>query len=127
MNERWNREQEWKKELPQKLNDFFEGKNNEIPLTEEEKEAIRQQQEILQHLSDQLYEGLYKEKQTRESAGGEPAYPATNVKNVLLPPEKKRSMEREWTFVRQIFRDMGGCCFMDHHPITAVNDTVASQ
>ncbi len=89
MNERWNREQEWKKELPQKLNDFFEGKNNEIPLTEEEKEAIRQQQEILQHLSDQLYEGLYKEKQTRESAGGEPTYPATNVKNVLLPPEKK--------------------------------------
>lgn len=88
MSERWNRGEDWKKELPPKLSDFFSGKNNEIPLTEEEEEAIRQQQEILQHLADQLQEGLYREHQFKEHSENRQANSDAGVKAVLLPPER---------------------------------------
>ena len=52
------REMNWKDELPQEICDFFDGKNNETGISEEEEQEIRQQQEVLRKMSEAFYEGL---------------------------------------------------------------------
>lgn len=82
------REMNWKDELPQEICDFFDGKNNETGITEEEEQEIRQQQEALRKMSEVFYEGLDISRAFENENSKKKENQDIYIKTKLLPPDK---------------------------------------
>lgn len=82
------KEMNWKDELPQEICDFFEGKNNETGITEEEEQEIRQQQEALRKMSEAFYEGLDISRAFENENSKKKENQDIYIKTKLLPPDK---------------------------------------
>lgn len=82
------REMNWKDELPQEICDFFDGKNNETGISEEEEQEIRQQQEVLRKMSEVFYEGLDISRAFENENSKKKENQNIYIKTKLLPPDK---------------------------------------
>lgn len=90
------REMNWKDELPQEICDFFDGKNNETRISEEEEQEIRQQQEVLRKMSEAFYEGLDISRAFENENSKKKENQDIYIKTKLLPPDKLEEY-REFT------------------------------
>ena len=90
------REMNWKDELPQEICDFFDGKNNETGISEEEEQEIRQQQEVLRKMSEAFYEGLDISRAFENENSKKKENQDIYIKTKLLPPDKLEEY-REFT------------------------------
>lgn len=75
---------------------FFDGKNNETGISEEEEQEIRQQQEVLRKMSEAFYEGLDISRAFENENSKKKENQDIYIKTKLLPPDKLEEY-REFT------------------------------
>lgn len=82
------KEQNWKDNLPQPVLDFFDGKNNETSLSDEEEQEIQRQQEALRKLSEAFYEGLDASNALNNESKKKGENQDIHIKTRLIPVDK---------------------------------------
>ena len=95
------REQEWKNNLPQPVIDFFDGKNNETSLSDEEEQEIQRQQEVLRKLSEAFYEGLDASNALNNESKKKGENQDIHIKTRLLPVDKWEERVATFWFAMQ--------------------------